>query len=130
MSIKFKLKSMKLNIIIYSMFFLSWFIMKVSLPALPYLVRVFQTTESTLKLSISVFFVSLALSQLAWGAISEKTGRKKAVFLGILLCVIGTLVVITASNVTQYIIGRGLEGCGVGAISPCGRAILGRCVRN
>lgn len=77
-----------------------------------------------IKLSVSLFFACYALSQLFWGAISEKYGRRPAILSGFMLSIVGTITVIASQGIFSYIIGRCLEGVGIGVVSPVGRAIL------
>jgi len=115
-------KNINFNIII--LFVIAWITMKLSLPVLPTLIEVFQTTPSKLKLSVSLFLICYASSQLIWGVLSEKFGRKPIILSGILVAIIGTLTITFSHKITTYITGRCIEGIGMGVVSPVGRAIL------
>ena len=114
----------KYNALIVVLFALSWFSMKMSLPTLPVLIHVFTTNAALIRLSVTCFFMGYGLSQLFWGAFSQSHGRRLPLFIGMMLAVVGTLVVIFSFSITSYMIGRTLEGIGIGSISPTCRAIL------
>ena len=46
-------------------------------PAMPELVKAFDTSESMIKMSLSLFFGGFALSQLISGTLSDALGRRK-----------------------------------------------------
>lgn len=98
--------------------------MKISLPALPTLIHYFHTTPSIMKLAVSLYFACYASSQLFWGALSEKYGRRPSILSGLLIAVMGTLITMFAQNSTIYILGRCIEGIGIGVASPVGRAVI------
>lgn len=52
--------------------------MAVYTPAMPELVEAFGTTESAIKLSLSVYFGGFAIAQLLAGPASDAFGRRKA----------------------------------------------------
>lgn len=103
---------------------LAWASIKLSLPALPVLVTVFHTDALHLKLSVTLMIASLALSQLFWGAISDSIGRKSVALIAIGIAAYGTYLVITSHNIVLFILGRCVEGVGVGGFSPVGKAIF------
>jgi MFS transporter, DHA1 family, 2-module integral membrane pump EmrD len=106
------------------LFIIAWGSMKISLPALPTLVKTFNTSSNKVMLSVSMFFCAFALSQLFWGAFSDKYGRKPTIVVGILISILGTAIVIFSIGINSYILGRCIEGVGVGVCSPSARAII------
>lgn len=106
------------------LFALSWCSMKLSLPVLPVLVDALHTSDSLIKLSVSVYFTCYAASQIAWGALSEKYGRRPITVAALIMAGAGALTSTFCSTLHGYMVGRALEGMGIGAISSIGRAIL------
>ena len=92
--------------------------MKLSLPALPVLQSVFHTNQDAIKLSVALFFICYACSQLVWGVFGESSGRRHPLLLGLFISIIGTVMVIFSNTISLYIIGHCIEGIGVGAMSP------------
>ncbi|MCB1828038.1 MAG: MFS transporter, partial [Coxiellaceae bacterium] len=102
----------------------AWLSVNVYLPALPELPRVFHTTPAALKLSVTLFFSGYALSQLFWGPLSEKHGRRKAILYGMCITTVGVVIAMTAMRVWVFNAGRLIEALGLGCASVLGRAIL------
>lgn len=102
---------------------LSWISIKICLPALPSLATVFSTSDNYLKLSVTLYLLFFGVSQTLWGSCSEYYGRKKLLLLALIISIIGSVITTFSYDVTQYIIGRSLEGIGMGAVSPICRAI-------
>jgi DHA1 family bicyclomycin/chloramphenicol resistance-like MFS transporter len=94
------------------------------LPSLLNLVQVFHTDTNSVKLSISLFLFSYAISQFFWGSLSEKTGRKKAILIGLSIASVGTLLALLAPNIFLFNTARFIEGFGIGCSSVLARALL------
>lgn len=103
---------------------LAFISLNIYLPSLPTLAQVFNTQPANLKLSITLFLISFALSQFFWGSISVRYGRKKTVITGLIVADIGTLMAMLASNILVFNTARLIEGAGIGAASVLCRALL------
>jgi len=108
----------------FAVIILSWMSIKISMPALPRLSEVFHSTPGGVKLSVTVFFIFFALSQPIWGGIAQKIGCRPTLLVGILVSIAGSLIAMLAFDLPTYIIGRALEGLGMGSASPIARTIL------
>jgi DHA1 family bicyclomycin/chloramphenicol resistance-like MFS transporter len=93
-------------------------------PAMPELVRAFGTTESMIKLTLSLYFGGFAVAQLISGTLSDVLGRRRVtiIFMGIYL--IGSLLAAFAPTVEFLIIGRLIQGAGASAGMTVSRAIV------
>ncbi len=96
----------------------------VYLPSFPAIVRNFKTSNTLVQLSFALYLLFLGVSQLAYGAFSERFGRKKTSMTGLSLGLIGTLVCIFSPAIGFLILGRMLQGIGFGAGAGIWRAIL------
>jgi len=67
------------------------------------------------QLVISIIFLGSALGQLFFGPLSDKTGRKPAIYSGYALFIIGSLISIFSMNFTVMLSGRILQGLGLAA---------------
>ncbi|TCS40685.1 MFS transporter [Reinekea marinisedimentorum] len=76
----------------------------------------------TLGMALGIYGLTQALLQIPFGAASDRFGRKKLIFIGLLIFLAGSLMAALASNVYQLIIGRALQGAG--AISSVILALL------
>lgn len=93
-------------------------------PALPTLVTAFGTSIATVKLTLTVFFLGFAFSQLACGPLSDAFGRRPVAlgFFGIYL--VGSVVAMLAPGVGLLIAGRALQGIGCAAGIALSRALV------
>lgn len=85
------------------------------LPAFPTIRDAFHTTTHVMQISLSVFMLGFSISHLIYGPISDSTGRKKPLIIGISICIAGSLLCLFSSNIVYFIAGRGLQGIGAGA---------------
>lgn len=108
----------------FAVIILSWMSIKISMPALPILAEVFHSTPGGVKLSVTVFFLFFALSQPIWGGIAQKIGCRPTLLIGVFVSIVGSLIAMLAFDLPTYIIGRSLEGLGMGSASPIARTIL------
>lgn len=64
------------------------------------------------QLILSVFFAGMSLGQLVYGPISDSTGRKPALYLGIGLFVVGGIICALTQSFAWLLVGRALSGFG------------------
>lgn len=67
------------------------------------------------QLVVSLIFLGMALGQLFYGPLSDSIGRKPAVTIGISIFALGCLCSVLAVNFEMMLIGRILQGVGLGA---------------
>jgi DHA1 family bicyclomycin/chloramphenicol resistance-like MFS transporter len=97
------------------------------LPALSQLGRELQVQNANdRQLVISMLFLGLAVGQLFFGPLSDSTGRKPAIYLGLALFMGGALLCMLATNFPMLLAGRLLQG--IGASAP--RAVTLALVRD
>lgn len=83
------------------------------LPALPEIARDLGVQEANdRQLVISILFLGMAFGQLFYGPLSDKTGRKPAIYAGFGLFIVGCLLSM-ATNFPFMLAGRLLQGFGV-----------------
>lgn len=86
------------------------------LPALPQIgSELGVTNPNDRQLVVSVIFLGQALGQLFFGPLSDKTGRKPAIYGGYALFILGSLVSVFSVNFPMMLVGRTLQGVGVSA---------------
>lgn len=96
----------------------------VYLPSLPSIVQELSATKGTVQLTLSFYLLSFGGSQIFFGPLSERIGRKKVTLLGLFFMLLGSAVCSLSPNISTLIVGRFMEGLGVGAASSVFRAIL------
>src|SRR5690242_21852009 len=94
------------------------------MPALPILVRRFNSSLGQVQLAVALFIAAIAAGQLAYGPISDRFGRRPVLIAGLSLFLIGTFLCGVAWSLPVLIAGRVLEGLGACAGLVLGRAIL------
>jgi DHA1 family bicyclomycin/chloramphenicol resistance-like MFS transporter len=72
-------------------------------------------TANGRQLVISVIFLGLAVGQLFFGPLSDKTGRKPAIYAGLACFMAGSLVSMFAISFPMMLFGRLLQGAGISA---------------
>ena len=82
--------------------------------------------ENDRQLIISTFFLGMAVGQLFFGPLSDKTGRKPAVYIGYIIFIAGSLLSVFTTSFPMMLAGRLLQGIGIS--SP--RAITLALVRD
>lgn len=98
--------------------------MAVYTPAMPELVRAFGTTESAIKLSLSLYFGGFALAQLLAGPVSDAYGRKRASIAFLTIYVLGSLIAAMAIDVNWILAGRLIQGIGASVGVTVARAAV------
>jgi len=84
--------------------------MDIFLPSLPTLKEAFQTEESVLQLSISLFMWAFAITQLMAGILSDRYGRKPIFIIGCSLYILASFGCALAASFSQLLIFRFLQG--------------------
>ena len=93
-------------------------------PALPVLVKTFNTDVTSVQLNVSLFMVGLASSQLLTGPLSDKFGRRPVLLAGLFLMTAATIACIFAATLPQLIGARFLQAVGGGTGMVMARAII------
>jgi DHA1 family bicyclomycin/chloramphenicol resistance-like MFS transporter len=87
------------------------------LPALGLIARDFGVTDPNQRqYIITTFFAGMTIGTLIAGPISDSTGRKPAIFGGLLIYLAGSVLCLFSTSFTMLLLGRALQG--VGAASP------------
>lgn len=94
------------------------------LPAFGDIQKEFQTSIGNVELSMSSFFIGMALGQLFYGPLSDKYGRKKPLIAGMILYFLATLGCLFAPNIESFIFFRVLQALGGCAGMVITRAII------
>ncbi|STX30100.1 drug resistance transporter, Bcr/CflA [Legionella beliardensis] len=112
----------------YVIILLAWtlgnFSINLITPALPKLAADFHVSARIAQLTISIFLLGKALSIIPWGNISEYIGRKPVFILGLLIYSLANLFTALSSTIYLFLMGRFLQGIGVGATVLIGRAMI------
>jgi DHA1 family bicyclomycin/chloramphenicol resistance-like MFS transporter len=94
------------------------------LPALPSMSEQLHCSVLLVNLSLSVFFISISISSLFWGPLSDKYGRKPILVIGVPLYVVSSVFCMLSQNVYQLIAARIFQAIGAGAAMAVSMAIV------
>src|SRR5687768_10570907 len=82
------------------------------LPALPTIARDLETSAASVQVSLAVYFAGIALGQAFYGPLSDRWGRKPALYFGLTLFVLSSVGCALADNVRTLIVLRLLQALG------------------
>lgn len=94
------------------------------LPSLPSIAKDFGTDGSTLQLSLTSYFIAMAVAQIVYGSVSDMYGRRPPLIAGMTIYVIGAIGCALAPSVHALIAFRFIQGLGAGAGAVIARAIV------
>lgn len=93
-------------------------------PATPALARAFEASYASIQLTLTLFLVAVALTQLIIGPLSDRFGRRPCVLLGIAVFVLGSVLGALSQSTGVLLAARVLEGAGSGIAFALARAII------
>ncbi|MCF3640037.1 multidrug effflux MFS transporter [Rhizobium sp. TRM95111] len=93
-------------------------------PAMPELVHAFSSSESAIKLTLSLYFAGFALSQLVSGTLSDVLGRRPTTMLFMAIYLTGSLMAAFAPSVSVLLAGRLVQGIGASVGMTVARALV------
>jgi DHA1 family bicyclomycin/chloramphenicol resistance-like MFS transporter len=81
-------------------------------PALPDLARALATDYGTVQLTLAMFLVASAVSQIVLGPISDQFGRRPVALAGVAIFIAGSAICIAATSVAALVLGRVVQAVG------------------
>lgn len=94
------------------------------LPALPALTAGFGATLPQAQLTLTALLLAFGLSQLVWGPLSDRFGRRPILLWGLAAYVAASVLSTLAPTMALLIVARVLQGAAMGAGVMCARAIV------
>ena len=95
------------------------------LPALPIIAISLRVSSGEIQASVTLFLLAFGISQVFYGFLSDKCGRKTCLLVGLCILILATVSLIAFSHsYIVFILSRFLQGLGAGAISVTARAII------
>ena len=79
---------------------------------------------NTMQSTVTLYLVFMGVGQLIFGPLSDRIGRKSALFAGLLVFIVGALTAAVANSLSELLLGRVLQGLGGAAAPVIARAIL------
>ncbi len=94
------------------------------LPALPLLTEGFGASMVQAQLTLTALLLAFGLSQLIWGPLSDRFGRRPILLIGMSAYVLASVASTLSSTMEMLILWRTLQGAAMGAGVMCARAIV------
>ncbi len=94
------------------------------LPALPAITEGFGATMAQAQLTLSGMLLAFGLSQLVWGPLSDRFGRRPVLLAGLSAYALAALAGVFSASMEQLIVWRMVQGVAMGAAVMCARAIV------
>jgi DHA1 family bicyclomycin/chloramphenicol resistance-like MFS transporter len=94
------------------------------LPALPALTESFGAPMAQAQLTLTALLLAFGLSQLIWGPLSDRFGRRPILLVGLTAYVLASIGSTLAPSMSLLIVWRTVQGAAMGASVMCARAIV------
>ncbi|MGR3322387.1 MAG: multidrug effflux MFS transporter [Pseudooceanicola sp.] len=94
------------------------------LPALPRIAADLGATEAQVQTTLTAYFVTFGIGQLFYGPLSDQTGRKLPILLGLCVFLAGSVGATLAGSVTTLAVWRAIQGLGGAAMMVVTRAVI------
>ena len=94
------------------------------LPALPALTRSLGAPVSAAQLTLSGLLLAVGCSQMVWGPLSDRFGRRPVLLAGLSIYTVASLGSALAPSMALLVVWRVAQGAAMGAVVMCARAIV------
>ncbi len=94
------------------------------LPGFPAIAKSFGITTARVSLSLSSFFVGLSVGQLLYGPLLDRYGRKRPLYIGLVVYVVASVGCYFAANIEQLILLRFVQAVGSCAAGVASMAMV------
>ena len=114
----------KLLLLLGAISILAPFSLDMYLPALPAIADDLKASAGAVQLTLPAFFAGLAVSQLLFGTLADRLGRRPPLLCGLALSVIGAVGCALSGSVHALTVWRTIQALGVGSASVIPRAVI------
>jgi len=94
------------------------------LPSLPAIQADLGTSASAVQATLSIFLIGTAISQIIYGPLSDRIGRRRALLIGLTFYVLSSLACMLAQSIGQLTFARFVQALGGGCAMVLARAIV------
>lgn len=103
------------------------FVMDSYLPSMPFMRQDLGVSGSSIELTLTLYLLGFGMSQLIYGPLSDRYGRKPVLMIGFVLFLIANTLCALAQSLPVLLMARLLAGVGIGASGVLNRAIASDC---
>ncbi|WP_372421451.1 multidrug effflux MFS transporter [Salinarimonas chemoclinalis] len=100
------------------------FALNVLAPATPGLSRALSVDYATVQLTLTIYLVAVAATQLFVGPISDRIGRRPCILAGAALFLVGSIMGAVATGIETLILARAIQAAGGGTCFALARAVV------
>ena len=93
-------------------------------PSMPSMAETLNTSISQVQLTLTVFLAGFAVSQLVWGPVSDRFGRRVTLFAGLACFTVASAACAAAETIEQLIVFRFFQALGACSGQVVARAIV------
>lgn len=93
-------------------------------PAMPGMIGTLGAGAGTVQLTLSLFLLGMAISQLVLGTLSDRFGRRPVMLAGLAVMVVASFAALAANSITGLIVARTLQAFGATVGIVLGRAVI------
>ena len=93
-------------------------------PAMPGLITTFGAEAGTVQLTLSLYLLGMAISQLVLGPLSDRFGRRPVMLAGLVLTVLASFAALAVTSIGGLIVARTLQAFGATTGIVIGRAVI------
>ena len=94
------------------------------LPSLPAIRHYFASTDRAVQLTLTFYLFAFSCSQIVYGPLSDRVGRRAVAIWGLSLSFLGSLLCVFATSISLLIVGRVVQGMALSAGAAVGKAIV------
>jgi DHA1 family bicyclomycin/chloramphenicol resistance-like MFS transporter len=94
------------------------------LPSMPAMERAFDTSYGNVQLTLSLYFIGFAVSQLLYGPLGDRFGRRPVILIALVLGAIGAATTLIGGSIWVVVAGRFLQALGIGGGFVLARAMV------
>lgn len=94
------------------------------LPSLPAMAREFGSSASAMQLTITLYLFGVSFSQLVYGPLSDRYGRRPIILIGLSIALLGSTLCVFATSAFTLILARLIQGIGMGVSNSLFRAVM------
>jgi DHA1 family bicyclomycin/chloramphenicol resistance-like MFS transporter len=94
------------------------------LPAMPALAASLGVTETAAQLTLTSYFVAFGLAQLVYGPLSDQSGRKRPLYAGLAIFIVGSTMAALAPTIGALVAARAVQGIGGAVLMVVPRAVI------
>lgn len=99
-------------------------------PSMPAMAHALHSTTSAMQLTITLYMLGMAISQLICGALSDRFGRKPVLMITAVIYLLATLLCLFSTHFLVLLTGRLLQGIGTGGFAIIAPALMGEALEK